>query len=113
VAKRAGAALDLGLVRDLTLPHLDAAYNLARWIIGSDDDIDYVSGQRTPVIVYRRRQHVIDVYWMPDAQPPAPEILRQGYWLSPCRIDGRSVQLVADVDRQELELSCNLLSRAH
>jgi RNA polymerase sigma-70 factor (ECF subfamily) len=38
VAKRAGAALDLGLVRDLTLPHLDAAYNLARWIIGSDED---------------------------------------------------------------------------
>ena len=38
MAKRAGAALDLGLVRDLALPHLDAAYNLARWIIGSDDD---------------------------------------------------------------------------
>jgi RNA polymerase sigma-70 factor, ECF subfamily len=38
VAKRASAALDLGLVRDLALPHLDAAYNLARWIIGSDDD---------------------------------------------------------------------------
>ena len=38
MAKRASAALDLGLVRDLTLPHLDAAYNLARWIIGSDDD---------------------------------------------------------------------------
>ena len=38
MAKRASAALDLGLVRDLALPHLDAAYNLARWIIGSDDD---------------------------------------------------------------------------
>jgi RNA polymerase sigma-70 factor (ECF subfamily) len=38
VAKRASAALDLGLVRDLTLPHLDAAYNLARWIIGTDED---------------------------------------------------------------------------
>jgi RNA polymerase sigma-70 factor, ECF subfamily len=38
VAKRAGATLDLGLVRDLTLPHLDAAYNLARWIIGNEED---------------------------------------------------------------------------
>jgi RNA polymerase sigma-70 factor, ECF subfamily len=38
VTKRLSAALDLGLVRDLTLPHLDAAYNLARWIVGSDQD---------------------------------------------------------------------------
>lgn len=38
MAKRASAALDLGLVRDLTLPHLDAAYNLARWLIGTDED---------------------------------------------------------------------------
>jgi RNA polymerase sigma-70 factor (ECF subfamily) len=35
---RASATLDLGLVRDLTLPHLDAAYNLARWLMGSDQD---------------------------------------------------------------------------
>jgi anti-sigma factor RsiW len=75
--------------------------------------IDYVNGQRTPVIVYRRRQHVIDVYWLPEALPPAPEIQRQGYWLSPCSVDGRSVQIVADVDRQELEQFCNLLSRPH
>jgi len=36
--KPAGAALDLGLIRDLTLPHLDAAYNLARWLMRSDQD---------------------------------------------------------------------------
>ena len=71
--------------------------------------IDYVGGQRIPVLVYRRRQHVIDVYWMPDAQPPAPEIQRQGYWLSPCSIQGHPVQVVADVDRQELQQFCNLL----
>jgi RNA polymerase sigma-70 factor (ECF subfamily) len=29
---------DVGLVRDLTLPHLDAAYNLARWLMGSEQD---------------------------------------------------------------------------
>src|SRR5437868_6605902 len=38
MAKRASAALDLGLVRDLALPHLDAAYNLARWLMRSDQD---------------------------------------------------------------------------
>jgi RNA polymerase sigma-70 factor (ECF subfamily) len=36
--KSASATLDLGLVRDLTLPHLDAAYNLARWMMGNDQD---------------------------------------------------------------------------
>lgn len=38
MVKRAGAALDLGLVKDLTLPHLDAAYNLARWLMGNEQD---------------------------------------------------------------------------
>jgi anti-sigma factor RsiW len=75
--------------------------------------IDYVGGQRTPVVVYRRRQHVIDVYWMPDTQRPAAAVQRQGYWLSPCVIDGRAVQIVADVDREELARFCNLLSRVH
>jgi RNA polymerase sigma-70 factor (ECF subfamily) len=35
---RPGEALDLGMVRDLTLPHLDAAHNLARWLLGNDQD---------------------------------------------------------------------------
>src|SRR3954471_3978518 len=30
--------LDVGLARDLTLPHLDCAYNLARWLMGSPQD---------------------------------------------------------------------------
>ena len=72
--------------------------------------VDFVGGQRTPVLVYRRRQHVIDVYWMPEAQQPAAAMQRQGYWLSPCRVGGRAVQIVADVDQQELAEFCNLLS---
>src|SRR2546429_547679 len=35
---KAATTLELGLVRDLTLPHLDAAYNLARWLMGSEQD---------------------------------------------------------------------------
>jgi RNA polymerase sigma-70 factor (ECF subfamily) len=30
--------LDVGLARDLTLPHLDSAYNLARWLMGDPQD---------------------------------------------------------------------------
>jgi RNA polymerase sigma-70 factor (ECF subfamily) len=36
--RRPPAVLDVGLVRDLTLPHLDSAYNLARWLMGSPQD---------------------------------------------------------------------------
>ena len=36
--RRPQAVLDVGLVRDLTLPHLDSAYNLARWLMGSPQD---------------------------------------------------------------------------
>jgi len=36
--RRPQAVLDLGLVRDLTLPHLDSAYSLARWMLGSEQD---------------------------------------------------------------------------
>src|SRR5689334_25379313 len=35
---RSSAPLDVGLARDLTLPHLDSAYNLARWLMGSPQD---------------------------------------------------------------------------
>jgi RNA polymerase sigma-70 factor, ECF subfamily len=38
MGKSASATLEMGLVRDLTLPHLDAAYNLARWLMGNEQD---------------------------------------------------------------------------
>ena len=36
--RQSSAPLDIGLARDLTLPHLDSAYNLARWLMGSPQD---------------------------------------------------------------------------
>lgn len=36
--RRPQTILDVGLARDLTLPHLDSAYNLARWLMGSPQD---------------------------------------------------------------------------
>src|SRR3954470_17245829 len=38
MSPRASLPIDHGLVRDLTLPHLDSAYNLARWLMGSPQD---------------------------------------------------------------------------
>jgi len=38
VPRRPSAPLDVGLARDLALPHLDSAYNLARWLMGSPQD---------------------------------------------------------------------------
>ncbi len=38
MARAGDTALDVGLMRDLTLPHLDAAYNLARWLMGNEQD---------------------------------------------------------------------------
>lgn len=35
---RRQTSLDVGLARDLALPHLDSAYNLARWLMGSPQD---------------------------------------------------------------------------
>jgi anti-sigma factor (TIGR02949 family) len=71
--------------------------------------IDYVGGQRTPVVVYRRRQHVIDVYWATQPHPPGRELQLQGYWLTPCSIGDRQLQIAADIEHDELLRFCELL----
>jgi RNA polymerase sigma-70 factor, ECF subfamily len=38
MTSKPSSALDVGLVGDLTLPHLDAAYNLACWLMGNEQD---------------------------------------------------------------------------
>jgi len=75
--------------------------------------IDYAAGQRTPVVVYRHRQHVIDVYMAPpsrDRNVPATVQL-QGYWVAACPMGDRSAWLVSDTDESELVRLCGLLSR--
>jgi anti-sigma factor RsiW len=71
--------------------------------------IDYVGGQRTPVVVYRRRQHVIDVYWVTQPHSPERELQLQGYWLTPCSIGDRQLQIAADIEHDELLRFCELL----
>jgi anti-sigma factor RsiW len=75
--------------------------------------IDYVGGQRTAVVVYRHRQHVIDVYMTPvsrEGGAPRP-IQLQGYWLTSCRIGDRSAWMVSDTEQAQLLRLCELIAR--
>lgn len=73
--------------------------------------IDYVAGQRTPVVVYRHRQHVIDVYMAAGQEDVSRSTQLQGYWLTPCRIGERSAWIVSDAEQAQLQQLCTLLVR--
>jgi anti-sigma factor RsiW len=69
--------------------------------------LDYLQGRAVPVVVYGRRQHLIDVY----AWPSAPEggvgemssSARNGYNVIAWRANGMSLEAVSDLNRPELE----------
>lgn len=72
--------------------------------------IDYVAGQRTPVVVYRHRQHVIDVYMAAGEGDTSKSTQLQGYWLTPCRIGQRSAWIISDTEQTQLQHLCTLLA---
>lgn len=68
--------------------------------------LDYVQGRATPVIVYGRRQHLIDVYAWPAANErgtAASASARNGYNVVAWRANGMSLEAVSDLNRPELE----------
>ena len=68
--------------------------------------LDYVEGRATPVIVYGRRQHLIDVYVRPATNERAAEMsasARNGYNVIAWRANGMSLEAVSDLNRPELE----------
>jgi anti-sigma factor RsiW len=68
--------------------------------------LDYVQGRATPVIVYGRRQHLIDVYVWPATSEPGTEMsasARNGYNVIAWRANGMSLEAVSDLNRPELE----------
>jgi anti-sigma factor RsiW len=73
--------------------------------------IDYVIERRVPVVVYRRAQHLIDVYWFADGMP-APTVRgveHHGYYaISGAREDQRA-WIVSDLDPVELARFAGLL----
>jgi len=67
--------------------------------------VDYIDGRSVPVIVYTRRQHVINVYAWPTATPNRAlrSISSNGYNLIRVSRGGEELWIVSDLNRQELE----------
>jgi anti-sigma factor RsiW len=68
--------------------------------------LDYVEGRTVPVVVYGRRQHLIDVYAWPDARERGSETSassRNGYNVIGWHANGMSLEAVSDLNRPELE----------
>lgn len=70
--------------------------------------IDYVGEQRTAVVVYGHRKHVIDMYVGPDLRDD-DEVQLQGYRLTPCRLAGRSAVIVSDIDVESVRQFSSLI----
>jgi anti-sigma factor (TIGR02949 family) len=66
--------------------------------------LDYVNGRRVAVVVYGRRQHVINVYSWPAAEQESPRaVAAQGYNLEEWQAGGIEYWAVSDVNRPELD----------
>lgn len=66
---------------------------------------DYVHGRAVPVVVYSRRQHMINVYaWAEDGGPSEPrELTRNGYHFVTWRSGGMEYWAVSDLNMKELD----------
>ena len=69
--------------------------------------LDYLNNRPVAVLVYRRRQHVINLFVWPDRQHPAaaPTRLRprQGYHIVRWRDSGMAFWAISDLDESELK----------
>lgn len=83
-----------------TVPRLDS---LGFPLIGGR--IDYINGRSVPVIVYTRRQHVINVYsWPSNAVSDKNETAAShGYNLIRAPRNGEELWFVSDLNRSELD----------
>jgi anti-sigma factor RsiW len=91
-----------------TVPGLDSAgFNL----VGGR--LDYLDGHSVAVVVYARRQHIINVYSWPSAgrDTPVSSAEEQGYHLDHWRSHGVEVWAVSDVNPSELSRFVDLLQR--
>ena len=83
-----------------TVPRLDS---LGFPLIGGR--IDYINGRSIPVIVYTRRQHVINVYSWPSntVSDKAVTAASHGYNLIRVPTNGEELWFVSDLNRAELD----------
>jgi anti-sigma factor RsiW len=73
--------------------------------------LDYVDGQSVAVLVYQRRQHLIDVFVWPAREETAAQTLtRDGFTIERFAGGGMSFSLVSDLNRNELGDLARLLA---
>ena len=71
--------------------------------------LDYVAGERVAVLVYKRREHVIDVYVAPGDERSTGSA-RDGFNVERFAHGGMRYALVSDLNRNELDDFARLLS---
>ena len=75
--------------------------------------LDYIGAQPVAVLVYKRRQHVIDVFvWPVEAQKSEQTLMRDGFNIERFAKNGMSFWLVSDLNRNELDDFARLLAAA-
>jgi anti-sigma factor RsiW len=75
--------------------------------------VDYAGSQRVAALVYRRRQHIIDVMIAPSESEQAPRLSEQnGFNLNHFARGGMSYWLVSDLNANELGDLARLLASA-
>jgi anti-sigma factor RsiW len=75
--------------------------------------LDYIGAQPVAVLVYKRRQHVIDVFvWPVEAQKSEQTLAHDGFNIERFARNGMSFWLVSDLNRDELDSFARLLAAA-
>ena len=72
--------------------------------------IDYVGGDRVPVLVYRHGQHLIDVFVLPRSANVISGASAQGYAVRTSKLGDQSAAIVSDMDAQETRRFGELLA---
>ena len=72
--------------------------------------LDYVGGYPVAVLVYKRRQHLIDAFIWPGSGPRDSAYSRDGFNVERSSAEGMRICLVSDLNRNELSDLARLLT---
>ncbi|HEX9217306.1 MAG TPA: hypothetical protein VF864_10055, partial [Gemmatimonadales bacterium] len=73
--------------------------------------LDYIGAQPVAVLVYKRRQHVVDVFvWPAEEQKAGQTLTRDGFNIEHFAKNGMGFWLVSDLSRGELDDLARLLA---
>jgi len=72
--------------------------------------LDYVGGRPVAVLVYKRRQHLIDAFMWPGNGPRDGAYSRDGFNVERSSAEGMRICLVSDLNRNELSDLARLLT---